>query len=135
VAPRKIKTQDVDRDKASTFFERGSELLETAVDALEHERWSAVGVNSVHAAISLVDGLLVHRRGLRSTSPNHLDVIDLLSQELPDLPDLTSAQKHLRHILSEKNRVEYEARAYVKKDAESILRHVQRFSDWINRYK
>lgn len=94
-----------------------------------------MGVNSVHAAISLVDGLLVHHRGLRSTSSNHLDVIDVLGQELPDLPDLASAQKHLRHILSEKNRVEYEARAYVKKDAESILRHTQRFADWVNRHK
>lgn len=135
MAPRKLRTQNVDRNKASTFFDRGAELLETAIEALEYERWSAVGVNSVHAAISLVDGLLVHHRGLRSTSSNHLDVIDLLGLELPHLPDLSSAQKHLRHILSEKNRVEYEARAYFQKDAASILLHAQRFADWANRHR
>lgn len=83
----------------------------------------------------MVDGLLVHHRGLRSTSPNHLDVIDLLGQELPDLTDLVTAQKHLRHILSEKNRVEYEARAYANKDADNILRHAQRFADWVNKHR
>lgn len=38
MAPRKFKTQSVDREKARTFFDRGSELLETAIDALEYER-------------------------------------------------------------------------------------------------
>lgn len=77
----------------------------------------------------------MHRRGLPSAGTNHLDVIEILGLELPDLPDLAAAQKHLRQILSERSRVEYEARAYFKKDAESILRHAQRFADWVNRHR
>ena len=135
MAPRHVKTQKVDPSKAPVCFQRGRELLETTVEACDHERWSAAGVTAVHAAISLTDALLIQERGLRCTSPQHMDLVDLLGTELPDVPDVKAAQKHLRHILSEKNRVEYEARVVSEKDARNMLQHLQRFADWVNRQR
>ena len=105
------------------------------MEACEHERWSAAGVNAVHAATSIVDALLIQERGLRCTSSNHMDLVELLGLELPDLPDVKVAQKHLRHILSEKNRVEYEARPFSKSDATAMVQHLQRLTDWISRHR
>ena len=94
-----------------------------------------VEINSVHAAISLVDGLLVQERGIRSTSPNHADLVKLIEVELAHLPDLKNALSHLRRLLSQKNRVSYEMRHFTRSDAEALLQHLQRLADWVNRHR
>lgn len=135
MASRKVKTQSVDRSKAIICFRRGDELLEAAMESFDQERWSVVGVTAIHAAISLADGLLIQECGLRCTSTNHLELVDLLGHELKNLEDVKRAQKHLRHIISEKNRVEYEARIFSRADAESLVQHLRRFAEWVNAHR
>lgn len=92
-------------------------------------------MTAVHAAISLADALLIQERGLRCTSSNHMDLVDMLGHELAQLPDVKMAQKHVRVIISEKSIVEYEARVFSSDDAQRVMTHLHRFADWVNRHR
>lgn len=109
--------------------------METAAESFDQERWSSVGVTGIHAAISLADGLLIQERGLRCTSGDHMDLIEVMGHELERFEGVSGAQKHLRQIISDKNRVEYEARIFSRGDAESLLQHLQRFAAWVNLHR
>jgi len=130
VLAKRIKTKVVERSEYRTYLKKATEFYEISYKAQEMGKWNAVGLNAVHCAISSSDALLVFYAGIRSTSEQHLAVVDLLSSSLK-FPDVKSKCETLRKILVKKSIIEYEDRDFTQKEAQEILKLTERFYTWV----
>lgn len=130
MSAKKIKTKVIERSEYRTYLKKASEFYDTMLRAKERGKWNAVGLNAVHCAISCSDAMLVFYAGIRSTSDDHLAVIDLLSTSIK-LPDVKSKCETLRKILVKKSVIEYESRDFTQKEALEILKLTERFYSWV----
>jgi len=127
---KKIKTRAIQRSEYKTYLKKASEFYDVMLQAKKVGKWNAVGLNAIHCAISSADAMLVFYAGIRSTSDNHLAVIDLLSNSIK-LPDVKSRYGTLRKILVKKSIIEYEDRDFTQKEALEILKLTDRFYSWV----
>ncbi|HUW23421.1 MAG TPA: HEPN domain-containing protein [bacterium] len=127
---KKIKTKTIKRSAYRTYLKKASEFYDIMLQAKNRKKWNAVGLNAVHCAISSSDAMLVFYGGIRSTSDDHLAVIDLLSTSIK-LPDGKPKCETLRKILVKKSIIEYENRDFTQKEALEILKLTERFYDWV----
>ena len=54
---KKIKQTGVDRNKYKIYMKKASEFYQSMTRAEESQNWNAVGLNSVHCAISACDAV------------------------------------------------------------------------------
>lgn len=127
---KKIKTKAIERSEYKNYLKKASEFYDIMLQAKEMGKWNAVGLNAVHCAISSSDAMLVFYAGIRSTSADHLSVIDLLSTSVR-LPEVKSKCETLRKILAKKSIIEYEHRNFTQVEALEILRLTERFYTWV----
>lgn len=123
---KKIKNERIERDKYSEYLKKAQDFFDGMQQAYLAGNWNAAGLAAVHCAISSNDALLVYFRGVRSTSENHRDAVELLQgcQEIEGIENMVS---HLRRIIGKKNLIEYEARQFFQTEAEEIIKHTERF--------
>ena len=124
----KIKTKSESSWK--NYWLKARQFLETAQDSYLKENWNAVGLNTVHAAISANDALTVYYRKVRSTSEKHSDSVSLLLETFKHNPEVKRNSRHLLWLVGRKNLVEYESRLFYKREAEEALQHADRFLFW-----
>ena len=98
-------------------------------DAYVLGRWNAVGLNGVHASISITDAILSKYKGIRSTDSNHIMAADLLGQVFQN-EEGKKQKKRLEDILRLKNVVSYEGREFVQAEADKLIKSVTRFFNW-----
>jgi HEPN domain-containing protein len=91
--------------------------------------WNSVGLEAVHCAISGNDAVLSFFSGERSKRQDHKEAVSLLLKAV-GTDEAKSAAEHLRKVISLKNLIEYEGRSFTKAEAESIIKHVDRFYEW-----
>jgi len=127
---KKIQTKAIERSRYGFYLKKADEFYDIMLQAKEREKWNAVGLNAVHCAISCSDTMLVFYAGIRSTSDDHLAVIDLLSTSIK-LPDVKSKCETLRKILVKKSIIEYEDRDFTQNEALEILKLTERFYNWV----
>ena len=127
---KKIKTKVMERSEYKIYLKKTNEFYDTMLQAKDSGKWNAVGLNAVHCAISSSDAMLVFYAGIRSTSDDHLSVIDLLSNSVR-LPEVKSKCETLRKILVKKSIIEYENRDFTQKEALEILKLTERFYTWV----
>jgi len=130
MSAKKIKTKVLERSKYRTYLKKACEFYDIMFQAKERGKWNAAGLNAVHCAISSSDAMLVFYAGIRSTSDDHLAVIDLLSTSIK-LPDIKSKCETLRKILVKKSVIEYESRDFTQKEALEIVKLTERFYSWV----
>lgn len=128
--PKKIATTSVEKAKYKLFLKKALEFYQSMKDALDSELWSSAGLNAVHAGISANDALLVCFHGLRSTSADHRDAINL-TVALVTQRGAVEAVSHLRRLIAKKNLIEYEGKVFSRADAEEAAKHAERFITWI----
>lgn len=128
--PRKFSTTEVEKSKYVNFFKKALEFYQSMKDALEQEMWSSAGLTAVHAGITANDALLVCFHGIRSTSPDHQDAVNL-TLSLINHEGTKEAISHLRRLIAKKNLIEYEGKVFSRPDAEEVARHVERFINWV----
>jgi hypothetical protein len=123
---KKIKAEKIERGKYSAYLKKAQDFFDAMHQSSLSSNWNAAGLAAVHCAISSNDALLVYFRGVRSSSDNHLDAIELLQgcQEIDGVENMVS---HLRRIIGKKNLIEYEARQFFQSEAEEIIKHTERF--------
>jgi len=127
---KKIKQTGVDRNKYKIYMKKASEFYQSMTRAEESQNWNAVGLNSVHCAISACDAVVVFHLGLRSVSAQHRDAIELLGS-IP-APEVGKKSGLLNRILAKKNIVEYEDRDFLEKEARELIKATIRFYEWVN---
>jgi len=81
-------------------MKKASEFYQSMTRAEESQNWNAVGLNSVHCAISACDAVVVFHLGLRSVSAQHRDAIELLGS-IP-APEVGKKSGLLNRILAKK---------------------------------
>lgn len=94
------------------------------------ENWNSVGLEAVHCAISANDAILSFFTGERSQRKDHKEAVKLLIKAVRT-DESKKAADHLRKIISLKNLIEYEDRSFTKVEAESIIKQVDRFFEWV----
>lgn len=97
--------------------------------AYESGEWNSTGLAAVHCVISANDALLAYFGGIRSVSPNHDDAAFILVETI-STADVKSNATHLRRVIARKNLIEYESRLFTAVEAESTMKHTQRFLAW-----
>ena len=122
-------TKKIEKGKYIQYREIAKQFLCTMTDAHTSNRWNAVGLNGVHASISITDSILANYKGIRSSDSNHIVAADLLVQVFPN-EEGKKQKKRLEEILRLKNVVSYEGREFTKKEADKLTLSVTRFFDW-----
>jgi len=112
------------------FLKKAYEFLEMMRQSLEGNKWNAAGLNAIHSGISANDAVLTFYFGLRSISPKHDDAVKLLVSMMKR-EDVESKAKHLRHLISMKNTVEYDGRLVSRREAETMAKNAERYLDWV----
>lgn|ERR1700694_2148172 len=125
----KGKTAQVRRGQARLYLEKAVQFLEQARSGLEANRYDAVLLDAIHAAISGTDTVTVALGGVRSTDPDHQRAVDLL-EEVAAAPEIRERARQLRVLLARKNAVEYESRKASAKDARDGVERAGRIVEW-----
>ena len=128
--PKKIRTRAIERSKYVIYPKKAQDFYQTMQLALGEGNWNSAGLEAVHCAISATDAILAYSGGLRCASPDHSDAIRLLRDTITT-PEALQNSKRLTTIIGMKNRIEYEARNFTRKEAEEIAEHTERYFDWI----
>ena len=124
----KIKTKGETNWK--NYQLKAEQFLEAARDSYLKENWNAVGLNTVHAAISANDALTVYYKKIRSASEKHSNSVGLLLEIFNHDSETKKSSRHLLWLIGRKNLVEYESRLFYKREAEEALTHADRFLLW-----
>jgi len=126
----KGKTAQVRRGQARLYLEKAVQFLEQARSGLEANRYDAVLLDAIHAAISGTDTVTVALGGVRSTDPDHQRAVDLLEEVAAAAPEIRERARQLRVLLARKNAVEYESRKASAKDARDGVERAGRIVEW-----
>lgn len=131
MAKRPNRVRRVDQTGAHIYLKKATEFFGSMQQAMQAERWNAVGLNAVHCAISACDAVLVRHMGQRSASLDH-DAAASLLRALTNVPDVQQKTETLLRILTEKNLIEYEEREITRHDATELAKLTERFYRWAN---
>ena len=130
MVPKRIKKRLIEKSNYRIYLQKAKEFYETMHQAKDRNNWNAVGLNGVHCTISSNDALLVFYAGIRSSSEDHNVAVELLSSSVK-FPEVKSKSQILRRILAKKNLIEYEDRGFTQKEAQDIIKLVDRFYGWV----
>ncbi len=128
---QQVNYREIDKNNYIIFYDKAKSFYDAMQNEYEFENWPAVGLNAVHCVISANDALLVKRKGIYCSAKEHLKTVDLLTQNIID-KDLKQASNHLRKVIALKNTIEYEAKPFTKKMAETINIHTTKFFQWVS---
>lgn len=122
---RTVPTRD-----ARASFTKAREFVAAAHGEQDAGRWNAAGLAAVHAGICAGDAITVSVLGVKSTSPDHAAVIELLSGvEAFGAPQ----RRQLVGLLSMKNAVAYEQRLLTQTEAKQLVDQAERLLAWAER--
>ena len=128
MSARQLKVKSVPRESYKVYHTRAIQLYETMQHTVTTRRWSALGVNAVHCAISLNDALTVFNLGQRSAGEDHHQAAELLFRL--SLEGAATQAKNFGRIIAKKTAVEYEERDFRENEALELVKQVERFFAW-----
>ena len=109
-------------------FAQAAELAKT------FEYWNAAGVLIVHAAIALTDAITVKVGGVKSASPDHAVVADILEEIVAIDAEGKKAVAHLRAVFEGKSLVSHSGHIYNQEDIRRMSRHAARYQAWARQF-
>ena len=129
MTPKKTKTVTAEKGDYKIYLKKAKDFYETMLEARKSEKWTAVGLNAVHCAISSCDAMLVFHLGIRSSGEDHAQAGNLilrLSQS-----GASNAASALKRIIAKKNLIAYENREFRQTEANDIIKLTERFYRWV----
>lgn len=127
---RKIPTTPVAPSRAKVYLQRARELHELAQEALARQLWQGLALLSLELVVVMADAVLVRERGFRPRSTDPRELPELLTREVPYLPDLEEAVGHARLVLLRTGLLDHEARPVGKIESAKLLQHAEAFRSW-----
>jgi hypothetical protein len=115
---RSGKRRPVSRAEVREFMGKAEEWLETAMDALGQERFTAATGTAIHAGINAADAICGARLGQRSSAEAHNEAVVLLRSVPIDGP---GAANYLSRLLQKKHKAEYDPRPISPSSAEAAV--------------
>jgi HEPN domain-containing protein len=129
MTPRNLKTKTVEKGDYRIYLKKAKDFYDTMLDAQKAGKWTDVGLNAMHCAISCCDAMLVFHLGLRSIGEDHMQVASLLTR-LPQ-KDTSNEITALKRIVAKKNVIAYENRDFRQTEATDILKLTEKFYKWV----
>jgi len=127
-----FNTRHVDNADIPRYFRKALQFSKSMHSAFSEGNWDATGLAAVHAAISTNDALTASRAGIRSAGPKHDAAVKLFLRCFTDKGS-EEAGKDLKWLIGKKSIVEYEARAFTKKEAEEAVERADRLLEFARR--
>jgi hypothetical protein len=130
MTPRKINIRRLESSKHTVYWKKAQDFYQGTLTASNDKNWNSLVLNAVHCAISAADALLVKKKGIRCSSKDHFDIVELLRTNIDD-KEITKYSASLSKIIDFKHLVEYEDRSVLEKEAYDIFLKTDRFYNWI----
>lgn len=127
---RKIPTQPVAPGRAKVYLQRAREIHELAQEARERQLWQGLSLLAVELVVVLAGAVLVRERGFRPRDADPRELPELLTREVPYLPDLDEAVGHARRVLIRSGGLDHEPRPIGKVEACKLAQHSEAFRAW-----
>ncbi len=128
----KFKTVAVSAAKLAIYRKRATECRVLAANAYTKRMWFGTCINATHAAIALADCLSIVRKQLRYAGSNHDQAVNFYATLQIDDPQFKKSIQQLGKIISMKHVAEYMGDPIKQKDAETCLKQLERFEDFID---
>ena len=126
---KRTKVKQEDRSCALDYLKKAEDNYRQMLSALENKNHNSVGTLAIQCVISSADAICVYEKGIRSISPDHFDVCDLVrSITLPEAKEKSSL---LKRIIAKKNLVQYEKRSLYQAEAIEMAKAATRFNHWV----
>ena len=125
---KKLKTVNVAKNNYKIFLGKAKDFYEVMLNSRETGKWTAVGLNAVHCAISCCYALLTFYLGIRSSGEDHMQAVDLLLRLPPDIEE--GEVNTFKWIIVKKNLIAYECREFRQTEAIEISKLAERFYRW-----
>ena len=125
---KRVKSED--RSLAKDYLSKSKDNYDAMVNAFNQKNYNAVGTLAIQTVISSADAVCVFEKGMRSISPDHGDVCELVLQTR--LPDVKTKCSALKRVIAKKNAIQYEGRSVMLKEASDLLKWAQRFFEWVS---
>ncbi len=122
-------SRHIQRSDYTLFWHKAAEFRQAMEDAYAKQNWNALGLASVHCAISANDALIAFYGGRRASGTDHREAIGLLS-EVVRSPETGKKALHLKRIIAKKSLIEYESKLFPAVDAKEVYQHALRFYQW-----
>lgn len=130
MSARKIVHKSIPKSEYKDYLKKAEEFFSTMQDCFINNRWNSACLEAVHAIICANDALTIWAKGIKCASPRHEDAVVLL-QSLTELKGVKENATHLLRVIRKKSAVEYEGRGFSRKEAEDIVKHAERFLQWV----
>lgn len=127
MTPRGRRLTEGSVTDALLHWSKSRRFREAARHDYDGAHWDAAFSNAILAAIRAADALSLRFLGVRSSSQDHDETVDLVEtiRELPEAPRKDFV-RHVRSLLEAKGVVQYSNRAYAPEDADLALKHLDR---------
>ena len=126
---KKRRVRTVSTAEGRRHLVKAEEFVDAASASFRAGRFTASGLESVHAVISAADAVTAHSRHEVSSAPDHLEVVHLLRDSLPHgLP--AASERQLVGLLSMKSEIEYSGVMIGQARAKTMLDQAMRFVVW-----
>lgn len=126
---KKMKVCSEDRSAAGRYLKKAKDNYDQMQKAYAEGNWNATATLAVQCAISSGDAVCVYGSGVRSISPDHMNVCVLVAK-VP-LDDAAAKAKQLQKVIIRKNMVQYESRNMNRSDADMMVKAAARFYEWV----
>lgn len=125
---KKLKTVNVSKNDYKIFLGKAKDFYEVMLNARETGKWTAVGLNAVHCAISCCDAMLTFHLGIRSSGEDHMQAVDLILRLPADIEE--GEANTFKRIIVKKSIIAYECREFRQTEALEISKLAERFYRW-----
>lgn len=125
---KKLKSVNVEKNDYKIFLKKARDFYEVMLTARDTGKWTAVGLNAVHCAISCCDAILTFHLGIRSAGEDHMQAVDLLMRLPSNVQEDES--NAFKRIIAKKNLIAYECREFRQTEAIDISKLAERFYRW-----
>jgi hypothetical protein len=113
------------RNHAKSFLKKAEEYLASAEDNLAAERHTPAAGDAIHAGISSKDAIVTMLTGTTSKGKDHATAAKELKLALGKRPEVPTAEKAFRELLSAKAEVEYGVALVTAAKAETLVRRAR----------
>lgn len=126
---KKRRVRTVSAAEGRRHLAKAEEFAGAATASFQAGRFTASGLEAVHAVISAADAVTAHNRSEVSSAPDHLEVVHLLRDSLRHgLPP--AHERQLVGLLSMKSEIEYSGHMISHARAKTMLDQATRFVAW-----
>ncbi len=130
MTPKNIIIRRLESSKHAVYWKKAQDFYQGMLTANNDGNWNSLVLQAVHCAISATDALLVKKKGIRCSSKDHFDIIELLKTSIDD-KEINKYAGSLAKIINFKHLVEYEDRMVMEKEAYDIFLKTDRYYNWV----